>query len=101
MDWNAVAVMAITALTPVVSFVAVWLLKLAWAKIPATWMFVAAPLAGLVLNYAMSYLAGPNVQFTPLIAALAGLGAIVVREFLTTIQSKGLMGPVSSTNRML
>lgn len=101
MDWNNVAVMAITALTPVVSFVAVWALKLAWAKIPAAWMFVAAPLAGLVLNYAMSYLAGPNVQFAPLVAALAGLGAIVIREFLTTIQAKGLMGSVSSTPKML
>ena len=101
MDWNNVAVMAITALTPVVSFVAVWLLKMAWAKIPAAWMFVAAPLAGLGLNYAITYLTGHAADFSPLVAALAGLGAIVIREFLSTIQSKGLMGPVSPTTRML
>lgn len=101
MDWNNVAVMAITALTPVLSFVAVWALKLAWSKIPAAWVFVATPLAGVLFNYLLTYLAGPNVQFTPILGALAGLGAIVIREFLTTVQSKGLSGPVSSTTRML
>lgn len=101
MDWNNVAVMAITALTPVLSFVAVWALKLAWAKVPASWLFAAAPIAGMALNFVMTKLAGPDVQFTPIIAALAGLGAIVIREFLSTIQAKGVMGAVSTTPKML
>jgi uncharacterized membrane protein AbrB (regulator of aidB expression) len=101
MDWNNVAILAINALTPVVSFAGVWLLKLLWNKIPAAWMFVAAPLAGVLFNYAVSYLSGPNVNFTPIVAAIAGLGAIVLREFLTTIQTKGLSGSVSQSKSML
>jgi hypothetical protein len=101
MDWNNVAVQAIMALTPVLSFVIVWGLKLAWAKVPAAWVFVVAPVAGIGLNFALTYIAGPDVQFTPIIGAFAGLGAIVIREFLTTIQAKGVMGPVSSTPKML
>lgn len=99
MDWMNVAVLAVGALTSVVSMVAVWGLKLVWSKIPAAWLFVASPIAGIVLNYLLSYL-GNVIPANPLVGALLGLAAVVIREFLSTLQSKGLNGPVSQTKGM-
>lgn len=101
MDWMNVAVMAITALTPVLSFVAVWALKLAYSKIPAAWLFVAAPLAGTVVNYGLKWISGHTDSYNAVIAALLGLLAVVLREFITTVQTKGFLGPVSTTGKML
>jgi hypothetical protein len=100
MDWMNVAVLAIGALTSVLTMAAVWALKLAWSKIPASWLFVVTPVVGIVLNYALSYM-GNVIPANPLIGALLGLAAVVIREFMTTLQAKGLFGPVSKTEGML
>lgn len=100
MDWSSVALQVITALTPVVTLVAVWGLKLAWSKIPAAWIFIAAPLAGMVVNYALTWISGHSGDYSAMIAAALGLLAVVLREFLTTLASKGLIGSVSVTKSM-
>lgn len=100
MNWNNVAVQAITALTPVLVLVLVWALKLAWSKIPATAIFFVAPLIGLAVNFALSWIAGHQAEFSPLVAAVLGSLATVLREFITTVQTKGINGPVSETRIM-
>lgn len=100
MDWNNVAVQAITALTPVLVLVLVWALKLAWSKIPATAIFVVAPILGLMVNFALSWIAGHQSEFSPVMAAALGSLATVLREFLTTVGTKGVNGAVSETKIM-
>jgi hypothetical protein len=100
MNWEDIGLQAITALTPVLTFVIVWLLKMAWSKIPASIVLFAAPVVGILVNFALSYLAGHQPS-SLLLAALLGVLATSLREWLTTFQSKGLTGAVSQTNRML
>jgi hypothetical protein len=99
MDWMNVAVLAIGALTSVLTMVAVWALKLAWSKIPASWLFIVSPLVGMLLNYLLSLIAAA-VPANPVIGAFLGLAAVIIREFLTTLQTKGLFGSVSQTKGM-
>ena len=100
MDWNSVAVQAVTALTPVVTLVAVWLLKLAWSKLPAAWIFVVTPIFGTMANFALSWLAGHAGDYSALVGAVLGLFAVVLREFITTLQAKGVSGAVTETKIM-
>ena len=100
MDWTNVAVLAIAALTPVVSMVAIWALKLAWSRIPAAWIFIVAPLVGILGNYLLSWL-GNQAPANAILGAVLGLLAVVLREFLSTLQAKGINGPVSRTTGML
>lgn len=100
MDWNSVAVQLITAVTPVVTLVVVWALKNVWAKIPASFMFVVTPLAGILLNYVLSWIAGHSADFSVILGAVLGLLAVVIREFLSTLASKGLFGSVTATPKM-
>jgi len=95
-DFRAVGVNAIAALTPVLGVVVLWGLKLAWSKIPASILVFAAPVLGIVVNYVVSYLAG-HVPSDPLAAAALGALAVYLREFATTIQTKGLSGPITPT----
>ena len=100
MNWEDLGVQAIVALTPVLTFVIVWLLKMAWSKIPASIVLFAAPVVGILVNFALSYLAGHQPS-SLLLAALLGVLATSLREWLTTFQAKGLTGSVSETPRML
>jgi hypothetical protein len=97
MDWNQVGAALIVAVTPVVSMVLVWVLKLAWAKIPASIVLFAAPVAGIVANFAINYIAG-QVPSSIIVAAALGLIATTLREWITTLTTKGLNGPVTPTN---
>jgi hypothetical protein len=100
MDWTNLAIIAIGGLTPAVTLFGVWALKLAYSKIPASLMFVAAPLIGILANKGLEWIAGHSGDYTAIAAAGLGLLAIVIREFITTINAKGLGGPVSQTKAM-
>ena len=100
MNWEDIGLQAITALTPVLTFVIVWLLKMAWSKIPASIVLFAAPVVGILVNFGLSYISGHQPS-SLLLAALLGVLATSLREWLTTFQQKGLTGAVSQTNRML
>ena len=101
MDWTQVGVDAIAALTPVIVGVLVWALKNAYSKIPATWLFVVTPVLGIVINYGTGWIDANVGTYAPLVAAVLGLLSIVLREFITTLQAKGLFGSVSKTKGML
>jgi hypothetical protein len=100
MNWEDIGVQAIVALTPVLTFLIVWLLKMAWSKIPASIVLFAAPAVGVLVNFVLSYISG-HPPSSLLLAALLGVLATSLREWLTTFQSKGLTGSVSETPRML
>jgi hypothetical protein len=100
MDWTLVGVNAITALTSVVVMVGVWALKLAWDKIPASVVLFVTPVLGIAVNFGLSYLASHPPQ-SVLVAAAAGLFATVLREWWSTLATKGLSGPVSVTKLSL
>lgn len=100
MDWQAVGVDAITALTSVVVMVGVWALKLAWSKIPASAVLFATPVLGIAVNYGLSYLSAHPPQGV-LVAALSGLFATVIREWWSTLATKGLSGPTTATKGSL
>jgi len=95
-DLNAVAVDAINALVAPTTLLVLWALKAAWSKIPASIVIFAAPVVGMGINYALSYLAG-HPPASPVIGALLGMVATYAREFGTTLASKGLTGPVTLT----
>jgi len=83
-----------------VVFVSVWGLKFLWSKIPASLIFVIAPLFGLILNFALSWISGHQGDFSPVLAALLGWLATVIRELITTLQVKGIGGSVTVTKGM-
>lgn len=95
-DWTKMAVDSIAGLTSVLVFLVVWGFKAAWQKIPASVVLFATPVAGVVLNYALNYLAGHTLP-NPVLAALAGVGAVALREILTTFVTKGISGTVTPT----
>ena len=96
MDWKDIGVQAINALTPVVVLVLVWALKLAWSKVPASIVLFAAPVLGVLVNFALQYIAG-HPAADPVVAASLGLLATTLREWLTTFGSKGVSGSVTPT----
>lgn len=100
MDWTSVGVDAITALTSVVVMVGVWALKLAWSKVPASVVLFATPVLGIVVNFGLSYLASHQPQ-SVIVAALAGLFATVIREWWSTLATKGLSGGVTPSKGLL
>jgi hypothetical protein len=100
MDWNVVGMDAITALTSVAVMVGVWALKLAWGKIPASFLLFATPILGIAINYGLGYLTA-HPPANVLVAALAGLFATVIREWWSTLATKGLNGPASVTKASL
>lgn len=95
-DFKAVGANAIAALTPVLGVVVLWGLKVAWSKVPASIVLFAAPVVGMLLNYGLSYLAG-HPAGDPLAAAALGMLAVYLREFGSTLASKGLAGPITPT----
>lgn len=96
MDWTQIGANAIIAVTPVVSLALVWLLKSVWSKIPASIVLFAAPVAGIVVNFVINYITG-MVPSSLLVAAVLGLLATTLREWITTLNSKGLDGPTTPT----
>lgn len=94
MDWSNVGVEAITALTPVAVMVLLWGLKLLWSKVPASVVLFAAPILGIAVNFGLNYLSSHPPQ-NVFVAALAGLFATVLREWISTFTTKGVSGPVS------
>jgi membrane-associated phospholipid phosphatase len=95
-DIKAVGVAAITGLTPVLSVLVLWALKVAWSKIPASIVLFAAPVVGMLINYATSYLTG-HVPTDPLAAAALGALAVYLREFGSTLAAKGFAGAITPT----
>lgn len=98
-DLKAVGANAIAALTPVLGVVVLWALKVAWSKVPASIVLFAAPVVGILLNYGLSYLAG-HAPGDPLAAAALGMLAVYLREFGSTLATKGFAGGVSITKAM-
>lgn len=95
-DLKAVGANAIAALTPVLGVVVLWGLKVAWSKVPASIVLFAAPVVGMLLNYGLSYLSG-HVPVDPLAAAALGMLSTYLREWGSTLASKGLSGPITPT----
>lgn len=100
-DLNAAALSAITALTPVATMLLVWGLKFLWQKIPASAIFIVTPVVGAAINYGLLWYDGNVGAFSPVVGAALGWLAIALREFLDTLQTKGLNGSVSLTARKL
>jgi len=100
MDWTQVGVVAITALTSVVVMVGAWGLKLAWGKIPASVLLFATPVMGIAVNFGLSYLSS-HPPANLLVAALAGLFATVIREWWSTLATKGFTGGVTASKGSL
>jgi hypothetical protein len=100
MDWTKVLVDAVAALTPVIVGAAVWALKAAYAKIPASWIFIITPILGILINYGTGWIEAHVVNYPAAVAAVLGLLAVVLREFISTLQVKGLGGSVSQTKGM-
>lgn len=98
-DFMGVGAKAIVALTPVLSVIVLWALKLAWAQVPASVVLLAAPFLSMGIDYFLSWLAG-HPSSNPLIAASLGAVAVYLREFASTVLSKGLLGSVSVTKGM-
>jgi hypothetical protein len=101
MDWMEVGLTALTALTPVITMILVWGFKLIWNKIPASIVLVATPIFGALVNFGLLWIQGHAGSFHPLVGAALGVLAIALREVITSLQTKGLTGSVSQTNRML
>lgn len=99
-DITQVGIAAITALTPVLSGLVLWVLKAAWSKIPASMVLIAAPIVGIAVNFATAYIAS-HPPTSLLLAAALGALSVYLREFVSTIQTKGWVGEVSATKFML
>lgn len=96
MDWSSVGVQTISALTPIVVMVALWAVKLGWAKVPASLVVFAAPVLGMLANFGLNYLAGHQAA-DPAVAAALGALAVFLRELISTLATKGVTGPISTT----
>jgi hypothetical protein len=99
-DYKKLAVDLITVVTPVLTVLVLWGFKLVWSKLPASIVVFAAPALGIALNFLLSYVTGQN-HSDPIVAALLGSAGVYLREILSTLQSKGLAGPVTATKGML
>jgi hypothetical protein len=95
-DVKKAGIDAITAMTPVVGLFVLWALKLAWSKIPASLVLIAGPVLGIVLNYGIAYMTN-HPAGDPVLAAFLGAVATWLREFGSTVMSKGVTGSVSAT----
>lgn len=91
-DWKDAAAKAILGLSTVVTYLAVSLLKRAWEKVPAASVFIVAPVLGIGIDFAITYLTG-HPSADPVLAAVFGLLSIVLHEAKTTVQDKGVSGP--------
>ena len=100
MDWTQVAVDLVLAVTPVVTFVLLWALKNAWAKVPASVVLFLSPVLGIAVNFALNWYSGHPLS-SPIGAAVAGLLAVVLREFISSLSTKGISGSVTVTKGML
>lgn len=99
-DLTKIVVSAIAALTPVLSVAVLWALKLAWSKIPASLILFLAPLLGMAINFGTGWVEGHPVA-SPIAAAALGALAVYLREFASTVLSKGFLGPVTVTKGMV
>ena len=95
-DFKSLGAQAILALTPVLGVVILWGLKVAWSKIPASIVLFAAPVLGIVVNYGIAYLTG-HVPADPVAAAALGALAVYLREFASTLATKGITGAITPT----
>jgi hypothetical protein len=87
MDWNSWSVQLVMAVTPVVTTLLVWGLRLLIPKIPRVALPVVAMLLPVVASWFYSYAGG---QFTPVVAALLGAAAVWLREVVNTFQQHKL-----------
>lgn len=95
-DLKGAGAQAILALIPITTLFVVWGLKLAVSKIPASAVIFAVPIIGVVLNYALAWLiAHPPAD--PILAAVFAALATYAREAITTVNTKGINGPISVT----
>ena len=87
MDWNSWSVQLVMAVTPVVTTLLVWGLRLLIPKIPRVALPVVAMLLPVVASWFYSYAGG---QFTPVVAAFLGAAAVWLREVVNTFQQHKL-----------
>lgn len=87
MDWNSTAVQVIAAMTPVVTTVLVYLIRLALPRIPRFMLPILAVVLPVAGSWFYSFVAGG--EFTPVIAALLGAAAVWLREIVNTVQEHG------------
>ena len=88
MDWTDPLVQFIAAVTPVVTTILVYVIRLLIPKIPR----VALPVVAMLLPVAASwfYSFASNGTFTPVYAALLGAAAVWLREIVNTFQQHKL-----------
>jgi len=87
MDWSQPLVQFIVAVTPVVTTILVYLIRLLIPKIPR----VALPFIALGLPVAASWFYSfAGGTFTPIVAALLGAAAVWIREIVSTFQEHQL-----------
>jgi len=99
-DFTQLGVDAITALTPIATVLVLWAFKSVWQKVPASIIVFAAPVLGILLNYAISLVTGLTAD-SVIVAALLGAVGTWLREIVSTIQAKGFGGAVTPTKGML
>lgn len=88
MDWNSWGVQLVMAVTPVVTTLLVWGLRLLIPKIPRVALPVVAMLLPVAASWFYSFAGGG--QFTPVVAALLGAAAVWLREIVNTFQQHKL-----------
>lgn len=95
-DFKKLAAEAITALVPIFTVAVLWVVKLAWSKIPAAVVVFAAPVVGILGNFLLSWVTGQQAS-DPVVAALLGAAGTYLREVLSTLATKGLGGGITVT----
>lgn len=87
MDWTDLGVQFVVAITPVVTTILVFLIRLLIPKIPR----IALPIISVALPVAASYFYSfvEGGTFTPLVAALLGAAAVWLREVVNTWTEHG------------
>lgn len=88
-DFTTLAVLVITGLGAAVSVLTTWLLRLALAtKVPKIVWPIVALVLGWVSTYVGALIAGGTLS--PIPGALAGLSAIVIRDWLALLKEQGI-----------
>jgi len=91
---------AITVLTPVLTGFALWGLKWVWNRVPAAAVLALAPFIGIAVDLGFNWVAG-HPPANPVMGALLGALATYLREFVTTLDTKGITGRVTKTEGMI
>ena len=83
MDWTQPLVQFIAGITPVVTTILVYAIRLLIPKIPRVALPIIAMLLPVAASWFYSFAGG---TFTPVVAALLGAAAVWLREVVNTFQ---------------